>query len=436
MVRLTKLKFLAVAVAVALAPVLFWLPIDSWSFRFGSVYAAARTFGQIAGIVGLTLLAGNIILSARLPVFDRWVGGLDKIYLHHRSLGVVAFFLVLAHPLLLAAHHLAYSPLAAWRFLMPWSSQVGAGAGFASLGLLVVLVSLTFWKPLHYHLWKWSHKLMGVVLALGVAHFLAVSGNSVRGLWLRVFLLALASLAAVTWVHRAALGGRFAKRWRYRLASVREAVRGVWEIHLKPVGPAMPFRAGQFVFLRFPDSSLGGEEHVFTVASSPSDEGLWFVIKNSGDWTARLGELEPGAAATLEGPFGGFDPTACRNAQVWIAGGIGVTPFLSVVRSAARRGAMPDVAMFYCVEERGRAVYADGLADLAARWGWLRLEIVASRDVGRLTLEKLAASVPDWRGRDYFLCGPEAMMMSWKKLLRNRGVDGNHIHFERFALKK
>jgi ferredoxin-NADP reductase len=106
------------------------------------------------------------------------------------------------------------------------------------------------------------------------------------------------------------------------------------------------FQAGQFVYATFHQSEIPREPHPFTIASAPGGDHLRIVVKRFGDFTSSMMSLRPGCAVWLEGPFGRFclegDPV---NAQTWIAGGIGITPFLSWARSLER--ALP-VDLYYC----------------------------------------------------------------------------------------
>ena len=102
-----------------------------------------------------------------------------------------------------------------------------------------------------------------------------------------------------------------------------------------PAGRPMAFLPGQFVFVDFHQDGISAETHPFSIASTPGQTTLEVVVRSLGDYTSRLMGLKPGAMARVEGPFGRFTYHRHRNRdQIWIAGGIGITPFMSMVQDA------------------------------------------------------------------------------------------------------
>ena len=128
-------------------------------------------------------------------------------------------------------------------------------------------------------------------------------------------------------------------RFEYRVESVKAINDRVVAIEMAPRGRAMRFSPGQFVFVQFFQRGISTEAHPFSVSSTPEDGRLRIVVKALGDYTSRLPALRRGAVARIEGPFGKFSHHNCPNRkQVWIAGGIGITPFLSMAGTLARLG--------------------------------------------------------------------------------------------------
>jgi ferredoxin-NADP reductase len=162
------------------------------------------------------------------------------------------------------------------------------------------------------------------------------------------------------------------------------------EVSLDPVRAPIEFVPGQFVFLAFggPD---GWQRHPFSVASAPGDRRLEVAIKAVGDYTRRLrDEIRSGDAAKVAGPFGGFDYKRGGKEQIWIAGGIGITPFMSWIRSFDDSFDR-DVAFFYSVAHESDAVYLDEIEQAGQEHPtFVPHVVVADRD-GFLTAEKAAA---------------------------------------------
>jgi predicted ferric reductase len=152
------------------------------------------------------------------------------------------------------------------------------------------------------------------------------------------------------------------------------------ELVLAPVGQPMSFRPGQFAFIEFHSPDLS-ETHPFSIASSPSSPELRFAVRTAGDWTRRVSTgtgIEEGLAVTVRGPYGRFTPGSGSAEQVWIAGGIGVTPFLSVLRGAP--GDLPRATLLYAVRSGKEALFLDEIEYAAQQSGGRFRVIVLASD--------------------------------------------------------
>lgn len=149
-----------------------------------------------------------------------------------------------------------------------------------------------------------------------------------------------------------------------------------------------------------------------------------------------LRELEAGAIAIIEGPYGSFSHRrGVRRRQVWIAGGIGVTPFLSMARSLAQHE-LEALDLYYCVETATEAVFVDELRAIAARHAGFRVCLLSRDEVGFITAARIATEVADLVSRDVFVCGPPAMISSVRAQLIDNGVPAEQIHAEEFSFAK
>ena len=188
-----------------------------------------------------------------------------------------------------------------------------------------------------YQGWKRVHRFIGIFFIVGFIHSLTI--NSLN------------ALAAITWVQMFFILGissylyteifsRFSKRnVPYTVRAIRRPNSAITEITLSPAGaPINTHRAGQFLFVRFPGRKELNESHPFTISSAPAETDLRLTVRASGDFTRALFEqLEPGLDAVLEGGYGLFDYKQGGQKQIWVAGGIGLTPFLSFIRVSGKR---------------------------------------------------------------------------------------------------
>src|SRR5690606_22150498 len=113
------------------------------------------------------------------------------------------------------------------------------------------------------------------------------------------------------------------------------------EIELEPVSHRALFHAGHFGFLRMKADGLR-EPHPFTIASAPSVDGrISFVIRALGDYTTKLiAEVEPGMHADVYAPYGRFERKPECEREIWIGGGVGISPFIAWMRFAGPRAIM------------------------------------------------------------------------------------------------
>jgi predicted ferric reductase len=190
--------------------------------------------------------------------------------------------------------------------------------------------------------------------------------------------------------------------------------------------------AGQFAFLKF----AGAERaHPFTISSGWANTGrLAFSIKGIGDYTRRLpGLIEVGQAITVEGPYGRFDFGSAGGRQLWIAGGVGITPFIARMEAITIAGQPQDVNLIYSTGALDDA-FIDEVRNAADAAG-VQLHIVDTSQEGFVDLAKLALWIPDWRCADVWFCGPSKFGDSLYQAMRAAGLPADRFHRELFEMR-
>ncbi len=390
--------------------------------------------GRAAGILGLTMILAAGILSVRVPRVDRTFGGLTRLWKLHHMLGFGGFVLVFTHVELIAVSALPISRELPSKILFPSLSSTSVWLGWLALLALTLFLapSFKFFGPPRYQGWKLIH-MVAAPTALLVAVLHATTLAPDPGIW-----WVIGGIAGVSVAWRR-VGSRLAGRLRYTVESVDRLAPDVVEISLRPAGKPLRYEAGQFVYVTATDGRLAAgrlEEHPFSVSSSSQDELLRLGIKDLGDASHALQQLTPGSDVWIEGPFGDFFARCFpERAELWLGGGIGITPMVGGARALASAGAAPasEVHLFYLADSAERAFYRTVLLDCAQQAKRLELTEHYFSQEGAMTAEFLQKHCPDFREREAYLCGPPPMLTYFRSVLKSQGVPGSRIHSEEFT---
>ena len=201
---------------------------------------------------------------------------------------------------------------------------------------------------------------------------------------------------------------------------------------------------GQFGFITPMSSHVPREEHPFTIASSPTQpKALEFIVRTTGDWTAQLKNLQPKESVLIDGPFGLFSHLQVTGQQeiIMIAGGIGITPMLSMLRYMADVHDERKITLLWSNQTPHRLVYPNEIQEINAQLKGLRVVHLITRtpkyksDIGRLDSMRLNSLLTDCsRTSAVFVCGPYKMMTAVHAGLVSLGFQRRMIFMEQFRL--
>lgn len=441
---MTRLRIAFAALFVILAGAwLLGLPAGV----FASFWPTRNALVYGTGVLAIGLMSAGVMLAARPVQMEGALGGLDKFYRLHKWLGIAGPLLAVAHWLLEIAPR--------WMVRQGWlappqrrSGQGQAAAGFnpfhdlrgiaAEVGewglyLLLALVVLALWKRLPYRWFFKTHRLMAPVYLVLVFHAVVLTPPAY---WtapigpLMALLMAGGAVAAAASLFRRIGHSRRAVGSIEHLAYHHDnAVLDVG-VRLDTAWPG--HHAGQFAFVTF-DGKEGA--HPFTMSSAWHDDGrLMFSIKGLGDYTRTLPErLRVGQAVTVEGPYGRFEFQGERERQIWVAGGIGITPFIARLQALADEGRRAPVDLIYSTSAPD-AAWIDNIRRLAEQAG-VRFHLLVSPRDGLLTLDRLAEMVPEWQAADVWFCGPLSFGHALRDAMTARGFPAGHFHQELFDMR-
>jgi predicted ferric reductase len=421
----------AVIVVLGLVPLALWLTTNPTSPEHPEMNNWAQRLGEVLATTAMALMACVLALATRPSFLEPFFGGLDRMYVAHKRTALTALTLLLAHLVIIPKDD----------FFTP-GSYMGLVAllGLWGLALLTLAPRLPlplarFGLHLPYHQWKVTHQFIGLFFLLGLLHSFNVEHLTQSSPLLDLYARGLGAVGVVIYLYKVLLDRFVRPTLSYAVEAVRRLNANTAEVSLKPQGRKLQHRAGQFLFVSFPDDAGLKEAHPFTISSAPHEPNLRLSIKASGDFTQHLhGNLRAAARAHIEGPYGALDYKTGARRQVWVAGGIGVTPFLSWLRDFGTTSAH-QIDFFYTVRSRDEAVFADEIEAADRRHDFFTAHLVCSNTDGRLTAARIAEKCGDLTQAEFYLCGPLAMTESLHQQLRAAGVSDRRIHFEEFNFR-
>jgi len=422
-------------IGLSLVPVIFWFFMKPFDIRVEDASQIFRSLAQLAGLVGMVMFALVLMLSARIKFFDDLFGGLDRAYLAHHTFAGISFILLLLHPLFSALQIAQTSALRdVALFLLP-SNNWPLNFGIFSLLLMIAFLYITYYVKLPYQIWKFTHKFLGFAFFLGGIHVFFIASDVSENTALKIYVLSLAFFGLVAYFYRTLFGKKLVKKYDYVISEIRSVGDSITEVSMKPKGAEkMSFIPGQFIFVSFKGENISPELHPFSVSSSPVEGVLKISVKALGDYTASLSNLKAGEMAKIEGPYGKFSyKKTDKKDQVWIAGGIGITPFLSMAKSLENEPYKVD--LYYCVKNEGESVYLSEVTNSDAyKNGVLRVMPFYSDESGFINAGIIDKASGGLLKKSIFLCGPPRMMSGLKEQFMKLGIPKKDIHFEEFKL--
>jgi predicted ferric reductase len=397
-----------------------------WNWTLASQHDALAMFSQYIGSVALILMGISQLLATRWAGLETVFGGLDRIYVLHKWLGIGAIAAVLLHD--------AIDADVAGIGRETVLTDIAETLGEISLYGLLILVVLSIATFVPYHLWKYTHKVMGAFFAASALHYVFILKPFDLTDPVGIYVLAFCILGVVCYLYTLLPYGTLRARHAYRVSDIRET-GDAFAVTLTPERKGIRHRPGQFTFVSFAAPGLR-EPHAFTISAAPRDGAVRFTIKKLGDYTSRLAKhLKVGDRAQLDGAYGHFQRRNHGGTDIWIAGGIGITPFAAFAETFQDCGSRP-AHLFHCVRNAAAAAHRAELEELAQRDGNFSYHLIEGDKRSRLTVQEIVETVGEEAAnlRVYF-CGPEAMRKAMLEDFRRAGLRAAHFHYEEFEIR-
>jgi predicted ferric reductase len=384
---------------------------------------------QVSGLGASILMSWNFILATRLKFIERIFGGLDKVYKIHNILGNFVFILAINHPIFLLISSLPYN--SSKLYLVPNLANIPYALGIISLYLLIIFVSLTIFMDLPYKLWKKTHEYMGLVIILASLHSILVTSDISFYLPLKIWMIFINAVAIICYLYKRFAYYLFMPKNNYSIINItQEKDYLMLDLLANDPNKIINFDAGQFAFIS--QNKDKRDEHPFSILDQV-DGNLKLGTKIVGPFTISLANLRKGSHINVFGPFGSFSENLSKAKKiVFISGGIGITPFYSMLKSVSRG---QEVIMIHSSRTNESTLFTNLFIEYQKTHSNFKFFIHNSDTDGHLNYQIINKYCFLNTENYVYICGPKKMMEDVSMDLTDNGLLQKRIIYEDFTFK-
>jgi ferredoxin-NADP reductase/DMSO/TMAO reductase YedYZ heme-binding membrane subunit len=389
----------------------------------------------------------------------RKITGWNWLIFSRRTFGLYAFFYASLHFLIFFSLDRGFSVSSTLSEMVKRKYLLVGITGLLAMVPLAITSTNAMIKRLGGKRWRALHRLAYVAAIAGVIHYyLQVKADVRQPLVFAAVLTTLLGCRLLALRQRpkaapVATADARPKLWSgpLRVARIVQETPDVRTFRLaSPDGSRRPFehQPGQYLILALP---IAGKKvnRTYTIASSPARPGYCEVTikrEEKGLASRHLHDtLREGDVLNVSAPAGRFTFNGNGAASiVLIAGGVGITPVMSILRYLTDTNWKGDIHFLYCAKTPQDIIFRQELEDLQKRFSNLHLQVTLSRAegtdwtgrTGRITAEMLTQTIPNLAKQPVYICGPDSMMQATISLLRELGVPDGQIRKEAFVAAK
>jgi len=387
------------------------------------------SLGKLAGLIGFLFLSILIISGDTARFFDRFFG-MDRIIKFQRKFALITTIFVLSHPVFFVFSDSFYL-----NYLIPFYASVPLALGAIALYLyVVIMVSSILYKRISYQIWQYIHVLTYVLFFFSFYHALNVGSDAENVLVKTTFGVLLIGIATGG-IYRICYKIKH-RKFKCFVKEIKWETRDVFTLKLD-TNKKLSFKPGQFCFLRLNKDKLYAR-HPFTISSSPNEDSLNFTMKITGRFTKIASQLKQGEEVIVDGPFGIFTVKNDGKDLVFIAGGVGITPFISMIKDRLHSAKQQNITLLYGAKTRKDIIFRKELDEVNKKW-FKKVYVLSNEKKsskywknGRIDSEIIRNNVVDLQNSLFYICGPEPMKDEMVKILTNMGVKKQNIKIESF----
>lgn len=386
--------------------------------------------GKWVGLIGLVCLAFLIFSGDTARYFDRYFG-LDRIIKFQRKFSLITAVFLVLHPVLFML-----STNSVMGFIIPDFSVIPLALGIVAFYIFVVIMTASqIAKRIPYSGWQYLHILTYVLFFFGLYHA-AYWGSDANLVYIKILygFLLVAVVGGAVYRTQYKIRKHFAGK--FHVKEIKHETKDTFTLVLTPE-KKFKFKAGQFCFLRINKNKIYAR-HPLTISSSPKNHDLHFTIKKAGRFTETASELKKGEEIIVDGPFGNFVERKDTKDLVFIAGGVGITPFMSLIRSQLDKKKARNITLIYGSRTDDDIIFKEELDNISEDW-FKKIYVLSQEKSSKIVCEKgyitkstIEKHLDNISNVLFYICGPEAMKECVKEALIDLGVKKRDIIIEDF----
>ncbi|MDR3273015.1 MAG: ferric reductase-like transmembrane domain-containing protein [Flavobacteriaceae bacterium] len=393
------------------------------------------------GICTMIFMTTAMLISLRIPLISKYLKGLDKAYSVHKNLGLAAAVSLSFHYLAEDAPKWLYNAgllKINENYLSENNNEFfhesGLLAALIAFFLIIILLIITQIHKIPYHWFRSTHKIFSVVYLFAAYHaVLSLIDRhwqfSLGGILLIfiIFLGIIASLVSIL----AKIGEK--RKFSAKIVKIDIFCKNILDVYLSVENQEFKYKAGQYVFLKF---SFSSEPHPFTISSFDMKRKiLRFSIKDLGDFTHNLFNIAKiGDEVEVEGAYGEFLFEDDFNRQIWIAAGIGITPFMARLDYFSTNKNNKQIFLFYSSRGHKNEIFPKDLEQICSLNN-VKLIHVNTLENQRITIDFIKEKSGDLENASLWFCGNENFGHSLLKWLKFSNFDMKNLHYDTFNMR-
>lgn len=393
-----------------------------------SINLLLYSIGKLAGLVGLFFLSVLIISGDSARFFDKFFG-MDKIIKFQRKFSLLTTIFVLSHPIFFIISDNSYLT-----FLIPNYTSIPLLLGTIAFYLyVIVIVSSRLYKRISYRIWQYIHILTYILFFFSLYHAMNI-GSDTGNIFIKSIFGALFIGVISGGIYRTYHKIKH-RKFKCFVKEIKQETPDVFTLKLKP-NKKLFFKPGQFCFLRLNKDKLYAR-HPFTISSSPNEDTLDFTMKITGRFTKIASQLKEGEEVIVDGPFGIFTIEDDKKNLIFIAGGVGITPFISIIKSHLHLGKKQNMLLLYGARTKKDIIFKEELDKIKGEqfkkvYVLSKEEFSEEWENGHINREIIKNNIVDLENSLFYICGPESMKGEIVKILKEMGIKKRNIKIESF----